>query len=307
MEAAVSSTMGAMGPVLRKLDLLLTSESRLRKTVKDGIGLLKQDLEEVCSALVDLSMLETPSLRAKCWMEEARELSYHIENFVDDLMLIRTDAGAKIRSASSHRVGRVKIALLPAPPRRSTRVAKIAQLRDLLWQASERLERYQLDACCSSPKHMNLITQHRRAPALYGDAANLVGIEDSRTKLIEMLTGEAKQQLKVVSIVGPAGVGKTTLAIEIFRELRGQFELRAFVHASRKIDMRRLLGSILSQVQPHHQLPSVASSVQSLIDIIQEQLQDKRYFVCPFFLTFLRRQSYYNSLVDLLLDSNIVL
>ncbi|CAD6258182.1 unnamed protein product [Miscanthus lutarioriparius] len=271
--------MGAMGPVLRKLDLLLASESRLRKTVKDGIGLLKQDLEEVCSALVDLSMLETPSLRGKCWMEEARELSYHIEDFVDDLMLIRTDAGAKIRSASSHRVGRLKIALLPAPPRRSTRVAKIAQLRDLLWQASERLERYQLDACCSSPKHMNLITQHRRAPALYGDAANLVGIEDSRTKLIEMLTGEAEQQLKVVSIVGPAGVGKTTLVIEIFRELRGQFELRAFVHASRKIDMRRLLGSILSQVQPHHQLPSVASTVQSLIDSIQEQLRDKRYLI----------------------------
>jgi len=286
MEAAVSSTMGAMGPVLRKLDLLLTSESRLRKTVKDGIGLLKQDLEEVCSALVDLSMLETPSLRAKCWMEEARELSYHIEDFVDDLMLIRTDAGAKIRSASSHRVGRVKIALLPAPPRRSTRVAKIAQLRDLLWQASERLERYQLDACCSSPKHMNMIIQHCRAPALNGDAANLVGIDDSRTKLIEMLTGEAEQQLKVVSIVGPAGVGKTTLAIEIFRELRGQFELRAFVHASRKIDMRRLLGSILSQVQPHHQLPSVASTVQSLIDSIQEQLRDKRYFVCHFIFSF---------------------
>ena len=131
-----------------------------------------------------------------------------------------------------------------------------------------------------------MITQHCRAPALYGDAANLVGIDDSRTKLIEMLTGEAEQQLKVVSIVGPAGVGKTTLAKEIFRELRGQFELRAFVHASRKIDMRRLLGSILSQVQPHHQLPSVASTVQSLIDSIQEQLRHKRYFVCHFIFSF---------------------
>jgi ABC-type Mn2+/Zn2+ transport system ATPase subunit len=138
---------------------------------------------------------------------------------------------------------------------------------------------------------MNMITQHRQAPALYGDAANLVGIDDSRTKLIEMLTGEAEQQLKVVSIVGPAGVGKTTLAKEIFRELRGQFESWAFVHASRKIDMRRLLGSILSQVQPHHQLPSVvAGTVQSLIDTIQEQLRDKRYFVCHFIFSFPRRK-----------------
>lgn len=279
MEAAVSFSMGAMGPVLRKLDLLLAPEFRLRKRVRDGIGLLKEDLEEVSSALVDLSMLETPSPRAKCWMEEARELSYHVEDFVDELMLMPTDAGSKIRTVSRHRVGRVKIALLPAPPRRSTRIAKIAQLRALLLQATERLERYQLEACCSSPNHINMITQHRRPPALYGDAANLVGIEDSRTKLIEMLTGEAEQQLKVVSIFGPAGVGKTTLAKEIFRELRGLFDLRAFVHASRKLDIRRLLGSILFQVQPHHQLPSVSGTVQSLIDSIQEQLRDKRYFV----------------------------
>lgn len=273
--------MGAMGPVLRKLGLLLAPESLLPKRVKDGIVLLKEDLEEVSSALVDLSMVETPRPRAKCWMEEARELSYHVEDFVDELMLMRTGAVAKIRGVSRHRVGRAKIAQFPAPPRRSTRIAKIAQLRALVWQAAERLERYQIQPSCSSPIHLTMITQHHRTPALYGDVANLVGIgiEYSGIKLIEMLTGEAEQQLKVVSIVGPAGVGKTTLAKVIFREFKGLFELEAFVHASRKLDMRRLLGSILSQVQPHYQLPSVAGTVQSLIDSIQEQLQDKRYFL----------------------------
>ncbi|CAL5049192.1 unnamed protein product [Urochloa decumbens] len=277
MEAAVSSSMGAMGPVLRKLNRLLAPESRLRKQVKDGIGLLKEGLEEVNSALVDLSMLETPSLRAKCWMEEARELSYHMEDFVDDMMLMRKDGDAKIRPVCRHRVGRIKIAQLPKPPRRSTRIAKISQLRAQVWQASERHERYQLDACCSSNNHM--LTRRRWAPALHRDAANIVGIEDSRIKLIELLNVEAEQQLKVVSIVGPAGVGKTTLAKEFFRELRGQFELRAFVRASRKLDMRRLLGSILCQVRPHCKLSSVAGSVQNLIDNIQEQLQDKRYLI----------------------------
>ncbi|CAL5039857.1 unnamed protein product [Urochloa decumbens] len=265
-----------MVPVLSKLNLLLAPESRLRKQVKDGIRLLKEDLEEVSSALVDLSMLETPSLRAKCWMEEARELSYHMEDFVDD-MLMRRDGDAKTRPVCRHRVGRVKIAQLPKPPRRSTRIAKISQLRAQVWQASERHERYQLDACCSSNDHM--LTRHGRAPALHRDAANIVGIEDSRIKLIEVLNVEAEQHLKVISIVGPAGVGKTTLAKEIFRELRGQFELRAFVCVSRKIDMRRLLGSILCQVQPHRKLSSVAGPMQNLIDNIQEQLQDKRYLI----------------------------
>jgi len=282
MEAAVSSSLGAMGPLLRKLDLLLAPEYRLRKPLRDGIELLKEDLQEISSALVELSTLETPTQRAKCWMEEARELSYLIEDFVDDMMRTRSDADSKMRSVFRHRVGRVKIAQLPEPPRRSTRIARITQLRALLQQASERHERYQLDACCSSSSHM--ITVHGRAPTLYGDSANLFGIEDSRVKLIEMLTVETEQRLKVVSIVGPAGVGKTTLAKEIFHELGGQFELRAFVRASRKLDMRRLLGSILSQFG---KLPSVSGSVQTRIDNIQEQLKDKRYFVCPIF-SFLR-------------------
>lgn len=272
----MSSSLGAMGPLLRKLDLLLAPEYRLRKPLRDGIELLKEDLQEISSDLVELSTLEAPTRRAKCWMEEARELSYLIEDFVDDMMRTRSDADSKMRSVFRHRVGRVKIAQLPEPPRRSTRIARITQLRALLQQASERHERYPLDACCSSSSSSHMITGHGRAPTLYGDSANLFGIEDSRVKLIEMLTVETEQRLKVVSIVGPAGVGKTTLAKEIFHELGGQFELRAFVRASRKLDMRRLLGSILSQFG---KLPSVSGSVQTLIDNIQEQLKDKRCFV----------------------------
>nr|CAB3489656.1 unnamed protein product [Digitaria exilis] len=201
MEAAVSSSLGAMGPVLRKLDLLLY---HLRKALRDGIELLKEDLQEISSALVELSTLETPTLRAKCWMAEARELSYLIEDFVDDMMWTRSDADSKVRSVCRHRhrVGRVKIAQLPQKQRRGTRIARITQLRDLVRQASERHERYQLDAGCTSSRYLN--TGHMRAPT---DAANLFGIENSRIKLIEMLTVEEEQQLKVVSIVGPAGVG----------------------------------------------------------------------------------------------------
>jgi len=276
MEAAVSSSLGAMGPLLRKLDLLLAPEYRLRSSLRGGIELLKEDLQEISSALVELSTLETPTQRAKCWMEEARELSYLIEDFVDDMMRTRSDADSKLRSVYRHRVGRVKIAQLPEPPRRSTRIARITQLRALLQQASERHERYPLDACCSNSSSSHMITGHGRAPTLYGDSANLFGIEDSRVKLIEMLTVETEQRLKVVSIVGPAGVGKTTLAKEIFHELEGQFELGAFVRASRKLDMKRLLGSILSQFG---KLPSVSGSVQTRIDNIQEQLKDKRQFV----------------------------
>ncbi|CAN6372165.1 unnamed protein product [Urochloa humidicola] len=301
MEAGVSSSLGAMCPLLKKLELLLAPQYRLRKQVKEGIELLKDDVEDVSSALMELSMLETPSLRAKCWMEEARDLSYAVQDFVDDMILTRTNEDYRVSPVHNPRIGRVKIAGIPRRRKRSTRIGRITRFRTLLREASERHQRYQLgiemrsrgqdedtlveeqavphNALSPASSFSHVVTPHSQAPSLYGGAAILVGINESSATLKKMLTTEGDQQLKVVSIVGTTGIGKTTLAKQVYRELRGQFQLCAFVRVSRKPDMTRLLGAILSQTWRHHKPSSDASSVQNLIDIIKEHFRDKRYFI----------------------------
>ena len=91
-----------------------------------------------------------------------------------------------------------------------------------------------------------------------------------------MISNDAERRMKVVSVLGPAGVGKTTLATEVYRQMGGQFDYRAFVRASRMPDTRRLLRSIISQVQ-RHQRPPHGLPVQELIDNLRELLQQKRY------------------------------
>ncbi|KAI4986301.1 hypothetical protein ZWY2020_018931 [Hordeum vulgare] len=98
------------------------------------------------------------------------------------------------------------------------------------------------------------------------------------TKLMDWLTNKAEHQLNVVTIVGPAGVGKTTLAKELYRDLGRHFECWAFVQVSRKPDTIKLLQSLLSQVR-QHQHHSDVCMVQNLIDGLREHLQDKRYFI----------------------------
>jgi len=116
-------------------------------------------------------------------------------------------------------------------------------------------------------------------PLLYvgeGEAKDLVGIDDSKVELIKRLNIDAEQRL-VVSIQGPPGVGKTTLAKQVYREVEGQFECRAFVRASKMPDTRRLLGNIISQIQGRHQRPPHGLPVQELLDILRTHLQQKRY------------------------------
>uniref|UniRef100_A0A453MEV3 Disease resistance protein RPM1 n=1 Tax=Aegilops tauschii subsp. strangulata TaxID=200361 RepID=A0A453MEV3_AEGTS len=302
MNAPVSSSLGVMGPLLKKIDSLLPLDYRLRGPLKDRVALLKVDLEEISVALVEQSMVDFPNEMAKYWMNEVRELCYDIEDFIDDMML--THADAKMRSVQSFKVGRVKIPWLPKTVRPCTRAARIAELRALVREAIERHGRY-LDGCTSSSR--SLFTVYGHIPLMYAEAANyLVGVDDTKTKLIKWitdeeqhpaettnylvgvndvkiklikwLTDENEQQLKMVVITGHAGVGKTTLAKQLYREVGQQFECRAFVRASRKPDMRRLLEGILSQVQ-QHRCPSNSYTVQNLIDNLIKHLQNKRYVI----------------------------
>ncbi|OEL19360.1 Disease resistance protein RPM1 [Dichanthelium oligosanthes] len=255
-----SSSLGAMGSLLVKLrSLLIPHGDQLPEPLrpqKDRFELLKQDLEEMNTLLMDLSRVAAPNIMAKLWMNEVRDLSYDIEDYIDKMMHPYSNTGKEMA------------------------FDEVGELSTLVKQASDarkRYHRYNLEHSASNPMSMIAYGQGRR-PTLNGDATDLVGIGGSTTKVINLLSDDAEQRMKVVSILGPVGVGKTTLAKEVYRQMGGQFDCRAFVRASKMPDTRRLLCGIISQVQrqerPHHGL-----CVQGLIDRLRKHLQQKSYII----------------------------
>ncbi|KAI4974156.1 hypothetical protein ZWY2020_047436 [Hordeum vulgare] len=88
MEAPLSVSLGAMGPLLNKLDMMLGPQGcKLTKGLHDRFHLLKINVEEISAYLEDLLEVEDPPMAVKCWMKEAQELSYDILDYIDRVSL----------------------------------------------------------------------------------------------------------------------------------------------------------------------------------------------------------------------------
>lgn len=162
------------------------------------------------------------------------------------------------------------------------RVAKeFRGLKSRVVEVSERRMRYKIDDAVSKP---NKTTIDIRLLALYADTAGLVGIDGPRDELIRLMAGEeggSAQQTKVLSIVGFGGLGKTTLANQIYHRLKWQYQCQAFVSVSQKPNIRMILRRMLSQVgyvAPEGTNMEIWAE-DELISALREFLMDKRYFI----------------------------
>jgi disease resistance protein RPM1 len=108
----------------------------------------------------------------------------------------------------------------------------------------------------------------------------LVGLQGRVEKLVSILTdegGTSNRQIKVASILGMPGVGKTTLANQVYKRLLPRFECSAWVTVSTKPDVKTILRNMLSQIKLSDDANFGLTSMKETIDEIRKALKDKRY------------------------------
>jgi len=281
MEAAISATQGAMRSLPGKLESLLSgAEYGLRAEEKNKIWILQGELQGIIvNYLMEPSEVESPALTASSWMTDVRDLSYDIDDFIYELAHV---GGGGARISVVRKPPRIKISRFPGRPKRRQWITEeISGFRIRVKEAIEWHKEY-LGNCKWRSSRSNGLGERRPLPSPCSEAGvRLVGLEslDSSIKqLCGWLANDGQQpEHRVASIVGTGGVGKTTLAKEVYRKIGRQFECLAFVRTSRKPDMKVLLDSILSQVQ-QHQLRDTPD-VHKLVFKINTHLQDKTYLI----------------------------
>ncbi|CAL4932607.1 unnamed protein product [Urochloa decumbens] len=154
---------------------------------------------------------------------------------------------------------------------------QINDLKDRIVEAKHRRKRYKLDNEVD-PGTNNVLSIDPRLPALYVESSDLVGIDIPRDHLINMLD-DGEQPLKVISIVGLGGLGKTTLANEAYKKISWQFDCKAFVSVSQKPDVKKILRILLSQVKNQDYANTETEDESWLINALRDFLKYKRYFI----------------------------
>nr|ACG63527.1 resistance protein RGA2 [Triticum dicoccoides] len=274
----VSASTGAMGSLLTKLETMLYGEYKLLNGVRRDIKFIYYDLTDMQSILLMVADTEEPEQFHKSLADLVRELSYDIEDKIDNwmpLMLhhVYSNSGCKKHMSKFKNLLPVKIPYQIAKDIKDigSQILEVSNICET-HKVDYRCERYRVEDVC--PARTEFVDP--RLCTVDTCAADLVGIDGPKYELVKWLRNGEDEQ-KVVSIVGCAGLGKTTLAKQVYDELRINFEYRAFVSISRSPDMATILKCVLSQFHAQD-YSSDESEIPKLVDQIRDLLQDKRYF-----------------------------
>ncbi|PUZ64082.1 hypothetical protein GQ55_3G115400 [Panicum hallii var. hallii] len=276
--------MGAMGSLLPKLGELLKEEYGLQKGVRKKIQSLSQELEAVHAVLRRIGDVPPEQLDelVRLWVRDVREASYDMEDIVDNF-LVRVD-----EPADPHMLRRLRKkvgGLFKKSKARRNISCLIQEIYKKLDEVAARRGRFNVDSIVAKPAAATTIDP--RILNLFKRATELVGIEGPRDELINMLSlgGDVdmprKKAMKVVSVVGFGGLGKTTLAKAVYDQLKLHFERSAFVPVGRNPDVKKVLRDILIDLDRGKYANSdlMVLDEKQLMEELEEFIKEKRCFI----------------------------
>ncbi|KMT06540.1 hypothetical protein BVRB_7g157130 isoform B [Beta vulgaris subsp. vulgaris] len=264
----------------------LIQESSILFGVEDQVRDLQEELELMQQFLQDAdAKIEMKEIRTL--IRQIRQLAYDVEDIIDTYIL---EVGAK-PNMLWNKGWFMKSACFVHTAPQTYRIGKqIKMLQRNVKRITERLSSYGVRRITTGGEYFRSSSDHerfsRRKPRSYpydDDAEFIVGLEKDTKKLVEVLVGEGKTQVSLVSIVGMGGSGKSTLARMLYNHpyTKECFDCRAWVYISQEWSTKNVLSEILRKVSSHLEFSksNAKSSVEELVDKLRSILEKRSYLV----------------------------
>ncbi|KAM3198478.1 hypothetical protein ACQJBY_073552 [Aegilops geniculata] len=275
---------GVMASLLPKLDELLNEKYNLRPSVREAVISLSREMKSMQAILCEAAEVPGGQLdeHVKIWAWEIRQFSYTMDGVVDSCLLSLMSS-----EVSKGFIKKMDSLLKKGETCHQIVAAEIKNLMHHVKQVAEGRARYNIDNIVARPAATTRTDPRLRA--LYTEMIELIGIDGKNDQeLIRLLSDEdnmPSKNLKIVSVVGFGGLGKTTLVKTVYDRINSGFDCKTFVPVGQNAKVKKVLMDIIlglslrsSQcIEYGNQLPMLDE--QQLIRKLGELLENKRYLI----------------------------
>ncbi|KAG6539122.1 putative disease resistance RPP13-like protein 3 [Zingiber officinale] len=271
--------------VLGKLGELASSEVAGLLNVGAEITSLTETLALIQSRLRDADQKPRPeqSHSLQEWMRQIRNLAFEMEDLVDEYAtrLGRTSAAGG-RKSCLRRIAAFPSRILTRH-RLASRLQDInARFQDLCKQTSQlgiqASSSWPTSSSSSSSSSSAADARLARRCELEED---IVGFDEDMKDIKRQLFDISSTDRVVLAVVGPGGLGKTTLANKIYKsaDVKNYFQCKAWVSVSQKYGIKELLCSIVKQVFDFNYEHVKGMEELEMKEKLSDHLRDRRYLV----------------------------
>ncbi|GLT58463.1 hypothetical protein SLA2020_313540 [Shorea laevis] len=271
-EIAVSFLLETLASFLQNEVQSLKNEFQLPQMVSEEIESIMDDLQIMKASLRAAELVEENNHELKEWVRQVREIAHDTEDVIEEFRLHRPDPNEhKICAFFCNFCGIIK------------KLEGHHQILDELQKIRARITKI---STWHPNHHVNLSTSMQGSSsstagdALLLDRTYLVGIDEPKEQLIGWLAG-GNPKRKVISIVGMGGSGKTTLAKQVYDDVRVKkhFKVRAFITISQPWRKDELPRSIVQQLFRPVPEGIDTMSYDQLREVIKSFLKNNRYLI----------------------------
>nr|GME06838.1 disease resistance protein RPM1-like [Ipomoea batatas] len=261
--------------LLDKLSAVILEEWSLLGGIREDAQYIMNALSRLKAALRVADEREEMDPQVKAWVKIVRELAYDTEDVLDEFLFHfggrHTGRGFFTKMKNKYNYAKN----LRAQHRLALELQKIKA------RISENSQ-YQPILPTTTVHNQQL---HGRWDTGIPEESDLVGFENSKQSLIKLLLGAVDDDLRVHSVVGMGGLGKTTLVKKAYDDakVKKHFQYRVWVTVSETFKIEELLKDAIKQLvkQTNKQLPQDFETMgfTQLKDFVINILSEQRYII----------------------------
>ncbi|XP_060675284.1 putative disease resistance protein At1g50180 isoform X2 [Ziziphus jujuba] len=242
----------------------LIHEAASLKSVRDDVVLLQDELE---------------SLQGFIKSADAKQ---HHDQHLQRLVLKVKDVASDAEDVIETYIHKVSSSYIKAFHNKSV-LAQVSFVRERIKVIYASMQGYGITSVAAgvdgTSSSMAELQQSLRRSSPNEEDKDLIILDESTRALTEELTKE-EDQLRIVSVVGMGGLGKTTLAKKAFKSVKQHFDSATWVFLSQRFVPKDVFIEILTQILGKDKIEKLnALKEHDLIELLKEELKEKRYLV----------------------------